>query len=139
MHHIFVFGTLKEGFPNFKTNHGQRVPGEFVTRDPYALYLVGDRHSPWLVADTDKGCYVGGQVFEVDDAGLAEMDRLERIDQADGYRRVQLTVVNRMTDAELRVFAYLKPEAQMQGADIRIGPIEEYTQEHAGLYRRRSE
>jgi hypothetical protein len=29
--HVFVFGTLKEGFPNFGANKGIRIPGKFVT------------------------------------------------------------------------------------------------------------
>ena len=47
-HLVFVFGTLKEGFPNFATNRGARVAGSFRTRAAYPLYLVGDRHVPWI-------------------------------------------------------------------------------------------
>ena len=31
MNHVFVYGTLKQGFANFHVNGGQRVPGRFVT------------------------------------------------------------------------------------------------------------
>lgn len=48
-HRVFVFGTLKEGFPNFAVNTGIRLSGNFETEDLYPLYLVGERHSPWLV------------------------------------------------------------------------------------------
>ncbi|WP_285414832.1 hypothetical protein [Variovorax sp. efr-133-TYG-130] len=34
---VFVFGTLKEGFPNFTTNRGKRVAGEFVTVERSAV------------------------------------------------------------------------------------------------------
>ena len=34
-HLVFVFGTLKEGFPNFATNRGVRVPGAFTTKYRY--------------------------------------------------------------------------------------------------------
>jgi hypothetical protein len=44
-HLVFIFGTLKEGFPNFGINRGTRVPGEFKTCAAYSLYLVGERHS----------------------------------------------------------------------------------------------
>ena len=45
----FVFGTLKEEFPNFSTDRGIRVPGSFKTVTPYPLYLVasGTRHGFW--------------------------------------------------------------------------------------------
>lgn len=48
-HLVFVFGTLKEGFPNFATNKGVRRGGDFVTASRYPLYLVGERCSPWLI------------------------------------------------------------------------------------------
>ena len=40
---LFVYGSLKEGFPNFHVNQGRRVPGEFRTVRPHPLYLVGGR------------------------------------------------------------------------------------------------
>jgi gamma-glutamylaminecyclotransferase len=40
---VFVFGTLKQGFPNFHINRGRRVAGEFATGLAYPLYLVGER------------------------------------------------------------------------------------------------
>ncbi len=47
---VFVFGTLKQGFPNFATNRGCRVSetetGRYRTQQRYPLYLVGPRHSP---------------------------------------------------------------------------------------------
>ena len=54
-HLVFVFGTLKEGYPNFATNRGRRIPGDFVTRERYPLYLMGERFSPWLVSSPAKG------------------------------------------------------------------------------------
>jgi gamma-glutamylcyclotransferase (GGCT)/AIG2-like uncharacterized protein YtfP len=47
-HLVFVFGTLKEGFPNFTVNRGVRVPGSFSTCSAYPLYLVaaGIRKGP---------------------------------------------------------------------------------------------
>lgn len=40
MHRVFVYGALKEGFPNFKSNNGTRYQGEFTTLETYPLYLV---------------------------------------------------------------------------------------------------
>ena len=65
MHRVFVFGTLKEGFPNFATNRGRRVAGDFVTKERYPFYLVGERHSPWLIDQPGEGERIVGQVFEV--------------------------------------------------------------------------
>src|SRR5688572_24027904 len=55
MRRVFVYGTLKEGFPNFGANTGTRVPGVFVTKERYPLYLVGERHSPWMINSPGEG------------------------------------------------------------------------------------
>jgi len=136
---VFVFGTLKQGFPNFATNRGHRMTGEYQTCERLPLYLVGERFSPWLVDQPGEGLQVAGQVFEVDAETLALMDRLERTDAPDGYVRQTLEVQERGVPGApvLAVQAYLKPAAQMAQAVIRQGPLAEYTLEHAALYRSR--
>ena len=133
---VFVFGTLKQGFPNSGTNQGSRVPGEFLTKNRYPLYLVGERYSPWLVLSKDEGFQVRGQVFMVDEAGLSDMDRLERIHEADGYRRVQIPVISESTNEEMLVFVYGKPPQQLEGMLIQLGPIAEYELKHSSLYQK---
>lgn len=139
-HLVFVFGTLKEGFPNFATNKGVRIPGEFVTVERFPLYLVGARFSPWLMSSPGAGHNVAGQVFEVDPATLAQMDALERIDETDGYRRASIDVVPRTMPLGLRlsVFGYLKPTEHLTMSEVRLGPLAEYSAEHAALYKSRA-
>ena len=135
---VFVFGTLKQGFPNSSTNQGSRVPGEFLTKNRYPLYLVGERYSPWLVLSKDEGFQVRGQVFMVDEAGLGGMDRLERIHEADGYRRVQMPVFLESTYEEMQVFVYVKPPEHLEGMLVQLGPIAEYELKHSSLYQKRN-
>ncbi|MBI2749844.1 MAG: gamma-glutamylcyclotransferase [Burkholderiales bacterium] len=137
---VFVFGTLKEGFPNFATNQGVRIPGAFVTRERYPLYLVGERCSPWLVDQPGEGARVCGQVFEVDEAALAAMDALERVTEPDGYRRVAIEVVadGAQGGPTLRPFVYLKPAQHFDPSQARLGPLGEYTLEHVARYRPRA-
>lgn len=139
MHRVFVFGTLKEGFPNFSTNKGRKVPGVFVTRERYPLYLVGERHSPWLIDRPGEGDRVAGEVFDVDQATLDAMDVLERIHEPDGYRRVEISVepVRGGEAASMVVFAYLKQACHFDASQARFGPLSEYKPEHAALYRPR--
>lgn len=131
---VFVFGTLKEGFPNFHRNQGSRIPGVFKTVESYPLYLVGERYSPWLVLAAGEGHPVIGQVFCVDDVALAEMDALERITQRDGYRRLEIEVMNVDTGLKQRVWVYGKPTASLPTADIRVELEGDYLLEHAALY-----
>ncbi|MCP4472672.1 MAG: gamma-glutamylcyclotransferase [Gammaproteobacteria bacterium] len=138
MYPVFVFGTLKQGFPNSSKNNGSRVPGEFLTKGRYPLYLVGERHSPWLVLSRGEGFQVRGQVFMVDDATLSFMDRLERTHEADGYHRVQMPVISESTNEEMQVFVYGKPAEQLEGMRVQLGPIAVYELEHSSLYRKRN-
>jgi len=138
MNKVFIFGTLKEGFPNFEKNKGIRFGHEFETKARYPLYLVGARHSPWLVLDKGNGHNIQGQVFKVSDEALAEMDKLERISAPDGYRRIEITVLAKDSGEEFVVFTYAKPVEQIQGADIRKELQGEYNVEHAAHYRSRN-
>ncbi|MEJ8840467.1 gamma-glutamylcyclotransferase family protein [Ramlibacter sp. AN1133] len=137
-HLVFVFGTLKEGFPNFGVNRGTRVPGEFKTCAAYPLYLVGERHSPWLIEAPDTGLRVTGQVFRVDGETLDAMDRLERVAEHDGYRRKLLQLEEVGSSSLVSAYAYLKPLKQLVRSEVRIGPLGEYLHAHAALYRARA-
>ena len=134
MHQIFVFGTLKEGFPNDKINKGIRIKGDYLTKNRYPLYVVGERFVPWLIIDEGNGHNVRGQVFTVNDETLADMDKLERITELDGYRRIELTVISEESDEELVVFAYGKSMEQLSSVDIQLELEGEYKLEHSVLY-----
>lgn len=138
---VFVFGTLKEGFPNFGSNAGQRVPGDFETMEARPLYLVGERNSPWLVNTPGIGLRVKGQVFRVDANALSQMDVLERVVEADGYERAVISVRSLLDDSKgaQSVYVYLKHERHLKGAKIQAGPLSEYRLDHAILYRRRTD
>jgi gamma-glutamylaminecyclotransferase len=133
---VFVFGTLKQGFPNFGVNKGVRVPGTFRTRERFPLFLVGERHVPWMLDERGQGEQVIGEVYEVDDPALAAMDRLERVGEPDGYRRVPIWLEGGGTSIE--AFAYLKFAPHLVRSEARLGPIDEYTMDHARLYRSRA-
>jgi gamma-glutamylaminecyclotransferase len=138
MYAVFAFGTLKEGFSNSGANKGSRVPGEFLTKYRYPLYLVGGRYSPWLVLSKGEGFQVRGQVFMVDEVILSDMDRLERTHEGDGYCRVQISVISEFSNEEILVFAYVKPPEQLEGMLVQLGPIAEYELQHSSLYQKRN-
>jgi gamma-glutamylaminecyclotransferase len=137
---IFVFGTLKEGFPNFGANSGIRVPGTYVTTLAFPFFLVGERSSPWMMDSPGRGHRVAGQLFDVDEAGLRSMDLLERVSEPDGYVRRQISVRRKgdLQDIEVIAFAYLKAPQLLDEKEVRLGPLEEYTLEHSALYRPRT-
>ena len=136
-HEIFVYGTLKDGYPNHHHNVGVRKTGTFRTVEQFPLVLTGPRYSPCLIYSPGEGYPVRGEVYRVDDEGLALMDKLERIESPDGYRRLQILIISetQLPLDEVTVYAYLKKADSVR--DIRQGPLQEYSLEHAPLYRSR--
>ncbi len=134
-HAVFVYGTLKQGFRNFHINHGRRVPGEFVTVQPHALLIVGEYWLPWLLQDDLEGHGVIGQIYTVDDAGLAEMDQLEQIDEAGWYQRQRIAVRDRHDDQAdvLQPWVYFGSREGLAAGGQRLGPLAEYTLAHQAL------
>jgi len=137
VHKVFVFGTLKESFPNFKTNKGIRYRQNFDTKESYPLYLVGERFSPWLILNPGKGQPVRGQVFEVTNDELELIDVLERINEPDGYRKITIWVTCLESGEELSVFAYGKLPEMVVSGEVKAELAGEYCIEHAELYRSR--
>ena len=132
MHRVFVFGTLKQGFCNFHINRGQRVGGDFVTVERYALYILGEENLPWLLPTAGQGHAVVGQLFEVDDTTLAAMDRLERIDEPLWYRRVAIAVRPREGGVASTAWVYFGNVERLALEAVHVGPVPEYTQEQIG-------
>ena len=136
---VFVYGTLKKGFPNHDRYMQQaRRMGTFRTWERYRLVLNGDRYSPCMMAGAGRGRRVVGELYEVDPAGLAMMDRLERIDCPDGYRRHRIRVdrVGGPPSDAYDVFVYLKAPEGVD--DPRSEALETYTLEEARMYRNRT-
>ncbi len=129
----FVYGSLKEGFPNTHNNPGVRVPGQFRTRERLPLFLLGEGQVPCLVLSPGVGHQVKGEVYEVQEQSLVAMDRLERLGESNGYLRVTLEIESTSPDVAdvLSAQVYVKSTEQAATESQRIGPIDEYTQDHA--------
>jgi gamma-glutamylaminecyclotransferase len=137
---VFVYGTLKKGFPNHARYLSDAdLLGTFRTRERYRLVLNGERFSPCLLAGAGQGRRVEGEVYSVDWPGLRRLDRLERVDLPDGYRRHTI-VVDAVDNPNLdacEVFVYLKNPDGL--TDPRSEALAVYTLEAAHTYRRRNE
>lgn len=136
---VFVYGTLKQGFPNFFRNSGRRVGGAYRTQRPYPLYVVqlpNEDRAPWLVDLPGHGQHVLGEVFAVDAALLAAMDAFEELGLPGGYVRAEIAVEPlEAPHTVLLVQAYLKPPAQLVPRQQREGPFAAYTEALAAGYR----
>ncbi len=84
MTRIFVYGTLKRGCKNHHWLAGQRFIAEARTQPIYRLYDMGGY--PGMIR-ADNGVAVEGEIWEVDEGGLARLDVLEDIEGGE-YERL---------------------------------------------------
>ena len=92
-HRIFVYGTLKKGFPNHaRYMQSAEKLGDYRTVESYPLVLIGERCVPCMINAPGKGEQIEGELYEVDDECLERLDALERIKEPDGYRRLKINV-----------------------------------------------
>ena len=127
---LFVFGTLKQGFCNFPVNPGRRLGGDWLTTQAFPLYINGPYCLPWLLDRPGEGVLVRGQLFEVDEAQLSELDRFEQVDEPLWYQRKRITVRPQGASpgsVSAEAWVYFGGEAGFAGAVQHAGPLAEYT------------
>lgn len=127
---LFVYGSLKQGFPNFHHNRGRHVAGDFRTCRPHPLMLA-DGVLPCLLPQPGQGLHVTGQLFEAGAEELAAMDALERVGQPGGYTRIGIEVEPVTGGAPLQAQVYVQDAARLAPGGAHVGPLAEYTAEHA--------
>ena len=84
---LFVYGTLKRGCSNHRYLANQTFVGVARTVPGFCLYDLGGY--PGIAAKEDDRDGVVGEVWSVDAAALAELDRFEGVHEG-LYRRAQL-------------------------------------------------
>jgi gamma-glutamylaminecyclotransferase len=111
-HRIFVYGTLKKGFPNYdRYMQSAEKLGNYQTVENYPLVLIGKRYLPCMINAPGEGQQIEGELYEVDDDCLKKLDALERIKKPDGYRRFKICLrsVAKRDGLTLEAYAYLIP------------------------------
>jgi gamma-glutamylaminecyclotransferase len=131
-YNVFVYGTLKEGFANFGINAGLRIPGVFLTVQRYPLFIIGSYFLPWLVNQPGSGQQVLGQVFQVSEQVLRDMDVLEQIDDDGWYTRVEIQVqeIGEPNLVPIQAFVYFGAKERVCKEHVHAGPLAEFTVQH---------
>ena len=134
-HYVFVYGTLKKGFPNH--DHymkSARKLGKYQTSEKYPLVLCGERYVPCMICSPGDGHHVEGELYEVDDECLKRIDALERIQASGGYRRTVIGVnSSESMNPDIReALAYLMPPEQV--TDRRSAYLKTYGMDDAKKY-----
>ena len=108
MNLIFIYGTLKTGFPNHNEMlKGERLLGVYTTVEKYPLVLTRPWYSPVMFPEPGIGHYVSGEIFDVNDEKLQDLDKFEYVYLPKGFRRHEIKVVS-YTGEILTAEAYLR-------------------------------
>lgn len=104
MTRVFVYGTLKRGGENHGWIEKQRFIAETRTKPLYRLFDLGGY--PGMVR-AEHGIAIVGEVWEVDEPGLAKLDVLEDIDGGE-YERVPVKLEGDFADQRVEGYLYLR-------------------------------
>jgi gamma-glutamylaminecyclotransferase len=127
MHHVFVYGTLKRGHPNAHIGMPRATfLGDYRTSERYPLIIGNEAYVPNLINEPGTGFQVTGELYEVDDSVLAELDQLESIHLPNGYRRLAIAIEPiKAVGAPLdRAWTYLRERRHIK--IIHDGPMATY-------------
>lgn len=102
---VFVYGTLKRHGANHRFLTGQKFLGAARTAPGYRLFDLGDY--PGMVARPDDRDGVAGEVWSVDAACLARLDKLEGL-AAGLYRRAPVPLLPPFADYSVETYFYAR-------------------------------
>ena len=124
-HRVFVYGTLKRGFPNHDAwMKGFECLGPHRTVLAFPLLIGGRWFTIQMLPEPGCGHRVSGELYKVDDEGLALLDRLESVGESGGYTRQQIEVESLNGDIVANVWAYFKDRTLVD--PVHDGPLETY-------------
>lgn len=108
---LFVYGTLKRGERNHRLIADQRFVREAVTAPVYRVIDLGSH--PGMVRDDGTGVSVHGELWDVSDCCLAELDEFEGI--PDPFAREPVVIAD--SDEEVQAYLWVRgiPSAARSG------------------------
>ena len=125
MHSIFIYGTLKRGYPNHdKYLKDQNYLGEYRTVECYPLVIANKWFAPVLIHEPGEGNQIIGELYRINNNKLHELDRLEHTNHVQGYTRIVIDIQNIRNLKFSHAFTYAKKRSQV--ADISSEYLSEY-------------
>ena len=119
---LFIYGTLKRGGSNHVFLARQRFLGLARTESGFTLYSLGDY--PGMVRAPGDTAGVTGELWVVDDACLAELDRLEGLDEG-LYERIDVLLAPNPLAGSAQTYLYLRQFDGLApiGSEWPVGPV----------------
>ena len=120
---VFVFGTLKNGFPLHRRGLGDATYlGLYCTARSYPMLVAGPWFAPMMFYEPGSGMRVSGELYQVDPA-LERLDRMESIGKAGNFRR-RIRVVPARRGHSCEALAYFK--ARFLAVPVHTGYLRSY-------------
>ena len=107
-HRVFVYGTLKRGFPNHRYLAGATFLGNAVMSDAYPLVVGGTWFTPYLIPEKGVGHRVMGEIWDVPEHMMPSLDRLESVHLPNGYRRQIAPVIVEGSGEQTDAWVYFR-------------------------------
>ncbi len=119
---LFIYGTLKRGGSNQLFLAGQKFLGPARTIPGFTLYSLGDY--PGMVRAPGDTTGVIGELWSVDDACLAELDRLEGLDEG-LYERIDVLLAPNPLAGSAQTYLYLRAHHGLApiGSEWPVDPV----------------
>lgn len=121
---VFVYGTLKRGFPNHRYMAGATYVGDALTVDAYPLVVGGLWFTPYLIPEKGEGHRVKGELWDVPEHMMPSLDALESVHLPNGYRRQMIPVVFDGSGEQAEAWTYFRDRRHI--AIIHTAPFADY-------------
>lgn len=106
---LFVYGTLKRGCCNHGVLRGAEFVGEAATEPAYLLVNCGSYPGLVRAANAQAGMAIRGELYRLDEALLAALDRFEGVPSE--YVRETIRLAD---GADAQTYIYALPAAGME-------------------------
>jgi len=122
---LFVFGTLKRGFPLHDQGlRGAQFIGLYRTQESFPLVIAGPWFAPMMFDEPGNGHKVRGELYRVHALQLAALDQIESIGKP-GNLRLKITVEPVARGNPVQAFVYMKSR-DVAGGAFHSGLLESY-------------
>ena len=105
---VFVYGTLKRGFPNHHYMAGATFLTEALTVDAFPLVVGNTWFTPYLIPEKGKGHRVMGELWDVPAQIMPVLDELESTHLPNGYRRNLIPVLAARASEPVDAWTYFR-------------------------------
>lgn len=123
-HKVFVYGTLKRGFPNHHYMTGAEFVCEARTVEAYPLVVGGQWFTPYLMPERGTGHTVKGELWNVPEAMMPALDALESTHLPNGYRRHRIAVLPEAAGEPVEAWTYFRERRHIPV--IHSGHLDDY-------------